>query len=103
MEIDPIVLMAYVSVSINIITMIAACTAYAMFHVRRRRRRRQPEPAARSAQGPVAPLFLRPCRTLEAVAAPRAAPSVTAGQPQAAAAPTIGALGEAAASELSEA
>ena len=40
MNIDPIVLLAYVSVSINVITMIAACIAYAIFHVRKHRRKK---------------------------------------------------------------
>lgn len=37
MELDPIVLLAYISVSINIITLIAAVAAYAIFRVRKRR------------------------------------------------------------------
>ncbi len=68
MDIDPIVLMAYVSVAINIITMIAACLAYAIFHVRKRRRRRGPSIAAGAAEGPVVPVFLQRCTVPTALA-----------------------------------
>lgn len=59
MDIDPIVLMAYVSVSINIITMIAACIAYAIFHIRKRRRKKPAGAAADRDPGPVTPVFVR--------------------------------------------
>ncbi len=59
MDIDPIVLLAYVSVSINIITMIAACIAYAIFHLRKRRRKRVVNIASSRPSAPVTPIFLR--------------------------------------------
>ena len=69
MDIDPIVLMAYVSVAINIITMIAACLAYAIFHVRKRRRRGGTSIAAGTPEGPVEPVFLQRCSVPAALAA----------------------------------
>jgi len=59
MNIDPIVLLAYVSIALNIITMVAACIAYAIFHVRKRRRKRDVHAAPGRADGPAAPVFLR--------------------------------------------
>jgi hypothetical protein len=59
MDIDPIVLLAYVSVSINIITMIAACIAYAIFHIRKRRRKSHGSTVTSLADGRVTPVFLR--------------------------------------------
>jgi hypothetical protein len=60
MEIDPIVLLAYVSVAINIITMVAAAIAYAIFHVGKRRRQRVALPARKAPAEPFSPIFLRP-------------------------------------------
>ena len=60
MNIDPIVLLAYVSVSINVITMIAACIAYAIFHVRKHRRKKTGSAVLDRPAGPLAPVFLRP-------------------------------------------
>ena len=60
MNIDPIVLLAYVSVSINVITMIAACIAYAIFHVRKHRRKKTGSAIPDQPAGPLAPVFLRP-------------------------------------------
>jgi uncharacterized SAM-binding protein YcdF (DUF218 family) len=68
MEIDPIVLMAYVSVSINIITMIAACIAYAVFHVRKRRRRKPGSAAPGASDAAVTPVFLRRYSLASAIA-----------------------------------
>jgi hypothetical protein len=59
MDIDPIVLLAYISVSINIITMIAACIAYAIFHVRKRRRKAAAGATPGPAGAAVTPIFLR--------------------------------------------
>lgn len=60
MDLDPIVLLAYVSVAINVITMIAACAAYGMFHVRKRRRRREPQALHTPSGRPGTAVFLRP-------------------------------------------
>lgn len=73
MDIDPIVLMAYISVSINVITMIAACIAYAIFHIRKRRRKKVGTAAPNPADGPVTPVFLRRYPMTGAIA--EAAPS----------------------------
>lgn len=65
MELDPIVLLAYMSVAINLLTLAAAVVAYSIFRARRERQR------ARRAQGPATaattatpepfvPVFLRP-------------------------------------------
>jgi hypothetical protein len=64
MELDPIVLLAYVSVAVNILTLVAAAIAYAIFRIRRRRRA---APAAGSAGAalpapPFEPVFLKPYR-----------------------------------------
>ncbi|MEQ1805690.1 MAG: hypothetical protein ABL900_09960 [Burkholderiaceae bacterium] len=59
MDIDPIVLLAYISVSINIITMIAACIAYAIFHIRKRRRKRIVNTASSRPGAALTPIFLR--------------------------------------------
>lgn len=59
MDIDPIVLLAYVSVSINVITMIAACVSYAIFHVRKHRRKRSGGAAPDPSGAPDKPIFLR--------------------------------------------
>lgn len=37
MELDPYVLLAYLSISINLITLVAAAAAYAAFRIRKRR------------------------------------------------------------------
>lgn len=62
MELDPIVLLAYVSVAVNIITVVVAAVAYSVFHVRRRRRKRSPPAtAADTPQGDsFEPVFLKP-------------------------------------------
>ena len=77
MNIDPIVLLAYVSVSINVITMIAACIAYAIFHVRRSRRKRTGSAATGRPEGPVTPVFLRPYSMAGAFAVPTAVQAAT--------------------------
>jgi hypothetical protein len=69
MDIDPIVLLAYVSVAINIITMIAAFIAYAIFHIRKRRRKNDVGAAPRRSDGPVTPVFLRRYPMAGAIAA----------------------------------
>lgn len=73
MEIDPIVLLAYVSVALNIITMLAACMAYAIFHVRKRRRGRGVGAAPNQSESASTPLFLQ--RTPMAGAIPTAPPA----------------------------
>ena len=79
MDIDPIVLMAYVSVAINIITMMAACIAYAIFHIRKRRRNRHVSAATVRSDGPVTPVFLQRCLVSGAIAAaPPAEPMAAA-------------------------
>ena len=79
MDIDPIVLMAYISVSINVITMIAACIAYAIFHIRKRRRKKNGSAALKPADGPVAPVFLRRYPMTSAIAAVPPAEPMTPG------------------------
>lgn len=59
MELDPIVLLAYISVSINIITLIAAVAAYAIFRVRKRRRQVMPRDSQDSSAD-FEPVFLKP-------------------------------------------
>jgi len=59
MELDPIVLFAYVSVAINIITIIAAAVAYAIFWIRKHRHRR-PGGDGLNVSGQFEPVFLRP-------------------------------------------
>ncbi len=79
MDIDPIVLMAYVSVAINIITMLAACMAYAIFHIRKRRHNRQVSAAPGRSDGPLTPVFLQRCLVPGAIAAaPAAEPMLAA-------------------------
>ena len=69
MNIDPIVLLAYVSVSINVITMIAACIAYAIFHVRKHRRKKTGSAILDQPAGLLTPVFLRPYSMAGAFAA----------------------------------
>lgn len=59
MELDPVVLLAYVSVAVNIITIIAAAVAYVIFWIRKHRNRK-PEGRDQSANGQFEPVFLRP-------------------------------------------
>ena len=75
MELDPVVLLAYASVATNIITLIAAVVAYAVFRMRRRQRR---TPGASDAGSPVSfePVFLRPYRRMK-MAAEQGASDVT--------------------------
>jgi hypothetical protein len=72
MELDPIVLLAYVSVAVNIITITAAAVAYLVFSIRRRRRR-APRAGPAASLAAAEPVFLRPYRprrdTVGAVAA----------------------------------
>ncbi len=61
MDLDPIVLLAYMSVAVNLLTLVAAVVAYTLFRVRRQRQCSRPKAASR----PVAafePAFLRPYR-----------------------------------------
>ncbi len=61
MELDPIVVLAYMSVAVNLLTLVAAVVAYTLFRLRRQRQRSRPQAAGR----PVAafePVFLRPYR-----------------------------------------
>lgn len=63
MELDPIVLLAYMSVAINLLTLAAAVVAYSVFRARRERqraRRAQQVAATLAAPEPFAPVFLRP-------------------------------------------
>lgn len=62
MELDPIVLLAYVSVSLNILTLLAAVVVYAVFRTRKHRQRRTDGDArgAPSPDAPIEPVFLRP-------------------------------------------
>lgn len=69
MELDPIVLLAYVSVAINIITIIAAVVAYVVFKIRKRNRR-QAEGGDAPPAGPVEPVFIRPYRPTMSIAGP---------------------------------
>ncbi len=78
MNIDPIVLLAYVSVAVNVITMIAACIAYAIFHVRKSRRKKTGSAVLDRPQGPVTPVFLRRYAMASALAVP---PAVEAAPP----------------------
>jgi hypothetical protein len=82
MDIDPIVLLAYVSVAINIITMLAACMAYAIFHVRKRRRGKRVGAAPSQPAAALAPLFLQryPMVVATAPAPPSAAIPVASEQ-----------------------
>jgi hypothetical protein len=61
MDLDPIVLLAYMSVAINLITLMAAAVAYALFRVRRQRQRSRPKAEHRPA-ATFEPAFLRPYR-----------------------------------------
>jgi len=62
MELDPIVLLAYMSVAINLLTLAAAVVAYSIFRARRERQRaRRAQGAATAATPePFVPVFLRP-------------------------------------------
>jgi len=62
MELDPIVLLAYMSVAINLLTLAAAVVAYSIFRARRERQRarRAQGAAAASTPEPFVPVFLRP-------------------------------------------
>ncbi len=82
MDIDPIVLLAYISVSINIITMIAACIAYAIFHVRKRRRKKAGNSAADRRSAPSTPVLLRRYPLPPLVAAVSGAEQATVALPQ---------------------
>lgn len=62
MNLDPIVLLAYMSVAVNLLTLIAALVAYAMFRVRRQRQRSRARTAPRAAATAFEPAFLRPYR-----------------------------------------
>lgn len=64
MELDPIVLLAYVSVSLNILTLLAAVVVYAVFRTRKHRQRRQGGGVTTAAppDTPLEPVFLRPHR-----------------------------------------
>lgn len=77
MNIDPIVLLAYVSVAINVITMIAACVAYAIFHVRKGRRKKTGSAVLERSAAPVTPVFLRPYSMAAAFAVPPAINAAT--------------------------
>jgi hypothetical protein len=65
MELDPIVLLAYMSVAVNLLTLMAATVAYAVFRARRARRQARSNPpvanaaVARAAE-PFVPAFLSP-------------------------------------------
>lgn len=67
MELDPVVLLAYASVATNIITLIAAVVAYAVFRMRRRRRR-TPEASEEGLSASFEPVFLRPYRPMKTAA-----------------------------------
>ncbi len=82
MEIDPIVLLAYVSVAINIITMLAACIAYAIFHVRKRRRGKGASAAPSRSDAALAPLFLQRYPMVGATAPAPPAEAMTAASEQ---------------------
>ena len=47
MDLDPIVLLAYMSVAVNLLTLVAAVVAYTLFRVRRQRQRSRPKAASR--------------------------------------------------------
>lgn len=78
MEIDPIVLLAYVSVAVNIITMLAACIAYAIFHVRKRRRGKRVSAAPSQSDAALKPLFLQRYAMVSAIATASPAEAMTA-------------------------
>lgn len=59
MELDPIVLLAYVSVAVNILTVIVATVAYLIFRIRKRRRS-QPMANGAIVSEKLEPVFLRP-------------------------------------------
>lgn len=58
MELDPVVLLAYVSVAVNILTVVAATVAYLIFRIRRRRRKR-PMTGDSATPATFEPVFLR--------------------------------------------
>lgn len=91
MAIDPIVLLAYVSVAINIITMLAACIAYAIFHVRKRRLGKRVGAAPSQSDAALTPLFLQRYPNVCAIAPAPPAEGTTAAfaQPRA---PTLAEL-----------
>lgn len=66
MALDPIVLLAYVSVAINLITLLAAGITYTIFRARRARQHRGRPDGAVATDGadaePFEPVFLRPVR-----------------------------------------
>jgi hypothetical protein len=62
MDLDPIVVLAYVGVALNALTLVAAAVVYAVFRIRRRRRA---APQSRSVAGalpemPDEPIFVKP-------------------------------------------
>jgi hypothetical protein len=64
MDLDPIVLLAYMSVAINLLTLAAAVVAYSIFRARRERQRARRAKAGTAATAatpePFVPVFLRP-------------------------------------------
>lgn len=80
MELDPIVLLAYMSVAVNLLTLMAATVAYAVFRARRARRQARANPPVANAAvtrppEPFVPAFLSPYQpgSGRAAAAPFAA------------------------------
>lgn len=79
MELDPIVLLAYASVAINIITVIAAVVAYVIFKIRKQRRRKLLSDESSRHEQELAPVFLRPYQPPTLTSGPSATESAADG------------------------